>query len=346
MNSQILAKDLDVRRFSAERACSFAEVLFENATGAQSGENIEFLHDMRVASRRLRETFELFGMFYRPSKLKKILNQVKNLTRILGLPREMDVNLALLQGFEGESDPVVLTTFEHLLEVFERKQAKARRKMHRTFEAFDLKALRAEWLGFAQTALLVPKPQSILSGIQREFESEAYLRQTTAILRQKASPIQAFRSAPLQSETDENLHRLRIALKKFRYALEIYDPLHGHRFERAIQLAKELQDVLGKVHDYVALTQQLRAHKIDLQGKSHLKLAAGCESVIEFFERKKRTLYPLLEPAYAALILELTVLLTPKTPLQFSLPKRRRDRNPRRATAAAPLTDNADRNTG
>jgi CHAD domain-containing protein len=346
MSSQILAKDLDVRRFSAERACHFAEVLFENAAGAQSGENIECLHDMRVASRRLRETFELFGMFYRPSKLKKILNQVKNLTRILGLPREMDVNLALLQEFEGESDPVVLTAHEHLLEAFERRQGKARRKMHRTFEALDLKALRAEWLGFAQTALLAPKPQSILSGIQREFESEAYLRQTTAILRQKASPIQAFRSAPLQSETDENLHRLRIALKKFRYALEIYDPLHDHRLERAIRLAKELQDVLGKVHDHVALTEQLQAHKIDLLGNSHLKLAAGCESVIEFFQRKKRTLYPLLEPSYTALILELNVLLTPKTPLQFSSPKRRRDRNPRRTAAAVPLTDNADRNTG
>src|SRR5262245_51634823 len=253
MSSQILAKDLDVRRFSAERGCHFTEIIFENSAGARSGENIESLHDMRVASRRLRYTFQLFGMFYRPPKLKKTLNQIRDLTRMLGLPREMDVNLALLHEFEGDSDPLVLTTHEHLLEGFERKQAKSRRKMQRALDGLQLKTARAAWISFAQTALLAPKSQSVLTGIQREFETEAYLKQTTAILRQKAAPIQDFRSARLGSDTDEHLHQLRILLKKFRYALEIYDPLLEHRFEKAIQLTKDLQDLLGKLHDYAVL---------------------------------------------------------------------------------------------
>jgi CHAD domain-containing protein len=342
----MLSKNLDIRRFSAEQACHFAQAIFENAAGARSGENIECLHDMRVASRRLRETFQLFGMFYRPAKLKKTLNQVKKMTRILGLPREMDVNLALLQGFEGESDSLALTSHEHLLEAFERKQAKVRRKMHRAFDALNLKGLRAEWVNFGQTALLAPKPQSILSGIQREFESEAYLKQTTAILRQKAAPMQAFGLTPLQSETDETLHRLRIVLKKFRYALEIYNPLLDYRFERAIQFAKELQDVLGNIHDHSVLIEQLQVHKTHLQGRSHMRLAAGCGNVIEFFERKKSALYPLLEPSYAAMVQELTALLTPKIPLQFPAIRKRRKVNSRRAAETLQLKDDPEVSAG
>jgi CHAD domain-containing protein len=346
MSSKIQSKDLDIRRFSSEQACHFVEAIFENAPGARSGENLECLHDMRVASRRLRETLQLFGMFYRPSRLRKTLDQAKKMTRILGLPREMDVNLSLLQEFEGDSDPVVRTTHEHLLETFERKQAKLRKKMHKTLDALNLKSLRAQWINFAQTALLAPKPQSMLSGIQREFESEAYLRQTTAILRHKAVPLLAFRSTPLHSQTDENLHRLRIVLKKLRYALEIYDPLHDHRFEKAIQSAKELQEVLGKVHDYSVLIEQLQAHKIDLQGKSRLRLPAGCERVIEFFEKRKNCLYPLLEPSYTTMTKELSTVLTPKSPLQFPLSKRKRNVGPKPAAAMPPLKDDVDLSAG
>ena len=218
--------------------------------------------------------------------------------------------------------------------------------MHRAFETLNLKRLRAEWINFAQTALLAPKPQSVLSGIQREFESEAYLRQTTAILRQKGAPLLAYRSAPLRSRSDEELHRLRIVLKKFRYALEIYNPLHDSRFEKAIQSAKELQEVLGKVHDYSVLILKLQAHKIDLQGKSRLRLAAGCERLIEFFEKKKNALHPLLEPSYVTMIKEFTPGLTPKTPLQFPLARRRKNAGPKPAAAIVPPKDDVDLSAG
>ena len=346
MNSEISSQPLDIRRFAADQACHFAEVMFDNAPGAMSEENIEFLHDMRVASRRLRETFQLFAMFYRPSRLKKTLAQVKQMTRILGLPREGDVNLTLLREFESEFSPSVQTAHEHLLETFERRQGKLRKRMHRAFDGFDLKRLRAEWINFAQTALLAPKPRSILKGIQREFESEAYLKQTAAILRQKAFPLLVFQSTPLQSEGDEDLHKLRIVLKKFRYTLEIYSPLHDHRFERTIQSAKELQDVLGKVHDYSVLIRHLQAHRDHLQGQSHLRLVAACEAVMAFFEIRKNSLYPLLEPSYSASIKELTPLLTPKAPLPFPLPRKRRAPAPKRTETITTLKDDADISAG
>ncbi len=337
--SKVQFKNSDIRRFAVDQACRFTEVIFENAPRVRSAEDTEGLHDMRVASRRLRETFRLFGMFYPPSKLKKILGQVKKLTRILGSSREMDVNVALLQDFQGEPDAVVQTTHEHLLETLERRKEKVRKRMHHALDEINLKKLRAEWVNFAQAALLEPEPQSVLSGIQREFESEAYLKQTFAILGQKATPLLAFQATALPSETDDTLHRLRIAVKKFRYVLEIYNPLHNQRFDAAIQAAKDLQDLLGKIHDYAVLVGQIQTGKAYLQQRNRLRLVAGCDKVIQFFEERRESLCPLLEPSYSAVTRELTPLLAPKPPLRFSLVRKRKSAKSKGATTT-PLSFN------
>jgi len=338
-------KDLNIRRFAVDQASHFITVIFDNAAGARSDDHSECLHDMRVASRRLRETFQLFSMFYRQSKLKKIRSQVKKMTRILGSPREMDVNVSLLREFRNESDPLVQAVHEYLLEAFEHRQAKVRERMQRALDHLDLKKLRAEWVNFAQGPLLEPEPRSVLLGIQREFESEAYLRQTIAILGQKAIPVLAFQETALGSESDGELHRLRIALKKFRYSLEIYNPLHQQRFDQAIESTKQLQEILGQAHDCFVLVQQIRAHRDHLQEGSHLRLASGCETFIQFFEAKRGALCPSIEPAYLTAVREINALLSVKRPRQLSLVKRRRPLRSNR-TGPAPLDLKGDAGVG
>jgi CHAD domain-containing protein len=345
MSSVIQFKDLNIRRFAVDQASHFIAVIFDNAAGARSDDRPDCLHDMRVASRRLRETFQLFSMFYRQSKLKKVRSQVKRMTRILGSPREMDVNVTLLREFRHESDPMVQAAHEHLLEAFERRQAKVRRRMQRALDHLDLKKLRAEWMNFAQGPLLEPEPSSVLRGIQREFESEAYLRQTIAILGQEAIPVLAFQEMALRSESDEELHRLRIALKKLRYSLEIYNPLHQQHFGQAIDSTKELQEILGQAHDCFVLLQQIRSHRDHLQARSHLRLASGCEPLIQFFEAKREALCPSIEPAYLTAVRELNALLSVKPRARISLVKRKRPVRSNRS-GPVPLVSKEDAGVG
>jgi CHAD domain len=97
MNQRLILQHNDIGRLARDSALNFVGIMFENATGAKESQNTEHLHDMRVASRRLRECFRIFGSFYAGGKLDKILARVKQVTRILGIPREMDVHVALLQ---------------------------------------------------------------------------------------------------------------------------------------------------------------------------------------------------------------------------------------------------------
>jgi CHAD domain len=47
----------------------------------------------------------------------------------------------------------------------------------------------------------------------------------------------------------EALHDMRIAAKRLRYILEITHPCFGSFAERAVRQTKDLQDVLGEIHD-------------------------------------------------------------------------------------------------
>ena len=150
-DQELILRDKDIRRLACDSALNFIGIMFENAAGAKESENFDHLHDMRVASRRLRECFRIFNSFYTSGKLNKILTRVKKVTRILGIPREMDVNVALLRAYKAKSFPVVQTTHEYLLEIFEFERARRRQKMLKAFDKLNLKTLQSDLTQFAQT---------------------------------------------------------------------------------------------------------------------------------------------------------------------------------------------------
>jgi CHAD domain-containing protein len=75
-----------------------AEV-FEHSEGVLDLEDIEPLHDMRVATRRLRAALEVFEACFPRKRFRKALKRVKALADALGERRDRDVELEFLAGF-------------------------------------------------------------------------------------------------------------------------------------------------------------------------------------------------------------------------------------------------------
>jgi CHAD domain-containing protein len=66
--------------------------------------DIEPLHDMRVATRRLRAALEIFAPCFPPKRFARTLTDVKRLADALGERRDRDVQIAWLESYaEGES---------------------------------------------------------------------------------------------------------------------------------------------------------------------------------------------------------------------------------------------------
>ena len=68
-----------------------ADPLFELEEAASGGTDMDAVHDMRVASRRLRESMRLLAPLYPQSAFKSWYKRVRNVTRALGPVRDSDV---------------------------------------------------------------------------------------------------------------------------------------------------------------------------------------------------------------------------------------------------------------
>lgn len=76
-----------------------AAEVFEHGEGVLDVEEIEHLHDMRVATRRLRAALEVFEACFPRKRFRKALKRVKELADALGERRDRDVEIEFLAGF-------------------------------------------------------------------------------------------------------------------------------------------------------------------------------------------------------------------------------------------------------
>jgi CHAD domain-containing protein len=99
------AQDIDVAadepfRLAAARVVRVrAAELFDHADGVLDTRDIERVHDMRVASRRLRAVLEIFAPCFPPAEFDGVLRDVKQLADALGARRDPDVHIDALTAF-------------------------------------------------------------------------------------------------------------------------------------------------------------------------------------------------------------------------------------------------------
>src|ERR671937_1529846 len=93
-----------------------AQELFEHADGVLDTSDIERVHDMRVASRRLRAVLEIFEPCFPPGGFKGALRDVKALADALGERRDPDVHIAALEAFAAAVPAADRAGVEELIE--------------------------------------------------------------------------------------------------------------------------------------------------------------------------------------------------------------------------------------
>lgn len=79
-----------------------AKEVFEHSDGVLDLKQVERVHDMRVATRRLRAPLEIFEDCFPRKRHRKALKKVKGLADALGERRDLDVEIELLEGLAGD----------------------------------------------------------------------------------------------------------------------------------------------------------------------------------------------------------------------------------------------------
>ncbi|HNC50968.1 MAG TPA: CHAD domain-containing protein [Accumulibacter sp.] len=208
--------------------------LQSNEQGLHESDNPEFVHQARVAIRRLRSALRVWRKLLPDEFATSFDPRWQALARHLGETRNWDVYLA-------ETLPTIVAAFpesacaDHLQQHAWERSASNRLAARRALKSFDYSRLL---LGFTGALLALPDDDS------RRLETFA-----PRCLDKRAR--QVTRMADLAQGGDAAArHRLRVAYKRLRYTLEFFAPLFPGESMRNYHLAaSNLQEVLGQLND-------------------------------------------------------------------------------------------------
>lgn len=235
----------------------------------------EALHKARVASRRIREALPVVAASAPPSKVKKLNRRMRDLTRLLGPIRELDVELAMLD--KEAADNVVSRS---ALSLVRREVASRRHELrHRLRDAPQVRDLKKLIRKLGRIADAKSKARIAQSRKQLEHEHAWRAALGTTLLRRARRLKTALDDAgPLYAP--ERIHAVRVATKKLRYALEIAQEA-GEAGARALVTGlKREQQRLGHLHDLQALLKHVRGAEASPRAESRVaELAAYADSL-------------------------------------------------------------------
>ena len=225
--------------------------MLDHEPGTRLGEDIEELHDMRVATRRMRAALEIFDPYFKTSAMAPFRKGLRRTGRALGPVRDLDVLKEKARAYLATLTPEQPGGLDPLLAAWRDQRAAAREAMLSYLDGNGYARFVARFARFVATpgrgAAAVPGGMPRV----RDVIPELIMTRFRTVLGDGDSA--------LAGGTIEELHALRIDCKKLRYALEFFTPVLGAEVRGVIGEVKTLQDHLGDLNDAQVAVELLSA---------------------------------------------------------------------------------------
>ncbi|QSQ20419.1 CHAD domain-containing protein [Pyxidicoccus parkwayensis] len=202
-------------------------------TGVQDGADDESVHDMRVATRRLRAALQVFLSL---GGMKKLERDVKRLQDALGDVRDVHVQAAWLEDMAGRVEKEkrgaragVVELRDARLESLEAKE----KRLHAELKRWEKRT--------------VPRLKKKLEALDDEHRFGG--RSVRGHLRGRVRRVRKRMETYVDAPDAASAHALRKELKKLRYELEIFQPALRRVMDAMVEVLVPLQDGLGELHD-------------------------------------------------------------------------------------------------
>ena len=213
---------------------------------AYEGKDTDGVRKVRVSFRRMRSALPIFRAALPHSVTDPWAKELKWAASQLGIARDLDV-LIHERLSEHQDDPGK----EKLAAIAQQSRDKAyaqTRAMLDSKRYANLKRNFSSWFkSKAWRDELSGKDQRLLKKNIVPFAVKALNKCERRVLKAGSN---------IKARSDEELHRLRIQCKKLRYAAEFFTPLFKReRMRDYINRLKELQDMLGLMHDIAVIKE-------------------------------------------------------------------------------------------
>ncbi len=240
-----------------------------NEQGVCQSDDPEFVHQARVAIRRLRSAIRLWRPLLPEPFVARFDPLWQELAAKLGDARNWDVFLAETLPMLGEACAGTLAV-DRLSRYAARRCADSRKAARRALKSADY------------SRLLIDFTAAVLA--LSETDAGSLGRFVPRCLNKRAKRVKERAVAALGLDVVA-LHRLRVAFKQLRYAVEFFTPmLAGPALEKYHQSATGLQEVLGRLND-VTVASKLTAEAPPASRDQAIRdcLAARTEALLPEF---------------------------------------------------------------
>jgi len=232
--------------------------MLDYEAGTRAGTDPEDLHKMRVATRRQRAAWRIFGEAFRAKRTRRYRNGLRETASRLGAVRDLDVQLEAADAYRHDLPASEQRALEPLLASWRAHRDDARILLLRELDSDHYRRWVDDYRDFVRTegALVLPvgpvQPHRVRdTAPSRIWAAYEGVRGYEAVLRWADV---------------ETLHDLRIAAKWLRYALEFVREALGDESGPLIARVTALQDHLGLMHDADVTAAMARTFLVEHAG--------------------------------------------------------------------------------
>ena len=214
--------------------------------------DVDALHRLRVASRRLRELLPLVRSDRDTGR--KLRRRLRKATRHLGAVRELDVLAGLIRELRGDPryGPSALKQVGASVAA---ERAAARKELTANLSTSKMARLTRR---LVQAARHVEAEEKARTGPRATEAAHAWIWALDAREARRASELLSSIESAGALYVPEPLHQVRLAIKKLRYAAELRAAAPGGAPTSDLRALRSAQDVLGHLHDVEELIAYVR----------------------------------------------------------------------------------------
>ena len=226
--------------------------------GVREGRDLEEVHAMRVATRRQRAAWRVFGSSFRPGRTKRYRNGLREIASRLGAVRDLDVLLEAADIYRADLPVSEQRALEPLLTDWREHRDDARVLLVRELDSEGYRRWVDDYRDFVRTEGAAVMP--VLPTQPHRVRDTAASRIWTAYEQVRGyEPV-------LRWADVETLHELRIAGKWLRYTLEFARDALGDDAAPLIARVTVLQDHLGLMNDADVSASMARTFLVEHAG--------------------------------------------------------------------------------
>jgi CHAD domain-containing protein len=197
------------------------------------------VHDMRVASRRLRSAVKDFAPFLKHRKVDRAVKSLKRIADALGAVRDDDVAIAELEKLASKAPPKVAVGIGQFVEKRKENRDAARVALAEAIANDRLALLRSEFDEALEAAL---KTRATAAG-------PTFRESGRTIISERLEECGKLARSLYRPFDVKALHRLRIASKRLRYALDLFAACSVKDIAPYEKEVAAMQGSLGDLHD-------------------------------------------------------------------------------------------------